>query len=448
MFGLRLSRLAAAMIAGVFLVAGVLLALVYLWSPHATLRVTTGLPGTVGQRFISAFVSASTAAHPRVHFELVPVANPVESSKAMEDGKVDLAIVRSDVSPPSNGLTIVILRRDVIAIVLPPGSSIKDPAQLSGKVVAIPEGPWKEYNSAALDTILSYYNVSPQAVKRVFLPSSEIGLAIHHKRVAAAFAVGPIGPGEAVDVVAAVAKATKGAPEIMAIDDGDAIAKRFPGFEAIDVPDRAFKGRPATPDDTVKSLAVSYRFVAPEKMLNVVAGLIGKSILQTKAKLMAISPLASQIEAPDPDDKNPLLPVHPGVAAYLSSGDQSFLDSLQQYLYVVGIPLSLVGSLLAVLVGLRSNKKMEADQNRVYRLLVIADAVRTAEPSELESLENEFDTIVASCVNTLAEGSSSASQLPVSSLAIDHARRAIDRRRAQLDARLAHAPPEKVGGVA
>ncbi|MGD0511170.1 MAG: ATP-binding cassette domain-containing protein, partial [Candidatus Micrarchaeaceae archaeon] len=151
---------------------------------------------------------------------------------------------------------------------------------------------------------------------------------------------------------------------------------------------------------------------------NVVAGLIGKSILQTKAKLMAISPLASQIEAPDPDDKNPLLPVHPGVAAYLSSGDQSFLDSLQQYLYVVGIPLSLVGSLLAVLVGLRSNKKMEADQNRVYRLLVIADAVRTAEPSELESLENEFDTIVASCVNTLAEGSSSASQLPVSSLAI------------------------------
>ena len=90
----------------------------------------------------------------------------------------------------------------------------------------------------------------------------EIGLAIHHKNVEAVLAMGPIGPGDAVDVVAAVAKATKGAPEIMAIDQNDAIAKRFPGFESIEVPDGAFKGRPPTPDDSVKSLAVSFRLVS------------------------------------------------------------------------------------------------------------------------------------------------------------------------------------------
>ena len=195
----------------------------------------------------------------------------------------------------------------------------------------------------------------------------------------------------------------------------------------------AFKARPPTPDDSVTSLAVTYRLVAPERMLNAVAGLIGRAIFKAKTKLTALSPLASQIEAPDPDDKNPVLPVHPGVAAYLNSGDQSFFDTLEEYLYVVGIPLSFFGSLIAVVIGLVRNRKLEADQQQVYRVLIIADAARTADPAELETLESEFHTIVASCVNKHVAGSSDVGQLPVSSLAIDHARRALDRRRRQLD---------------
>jgi hypothetical protein len=57
-------------------------------------------------------------------------------------------------------------------------------------------------------------------------------------------------------------------------------------------------------------------------MLDVVAGAIARSIFKTKAQLVAKTPLASQIEAPDPDDKNPVLPVHPGVVLF---------DKFQQY---------------------------------------------------------------------------------------------------------------------
>jgi TRAP-type uncharacterized transport system substrate-binding protein len=428
--GLRSHRPAALIAAGVFLLVGLLLSAFYFWSPHATLRVTTGLPGTVGQRFISAFVAVSTAIYPQVHYQLVPVANIEDSAKAMEDGKVDLAIVRTDISPPTNGQTVAILRRDVVAIIVPSGSSIKDPSELSGKTIAIPESLLQEYNSKTLDTILSYFNVSPEKVKRVFLPIAEIGPEIHKKHVAAALAMGPIGPGEATNVVASIAKATKSAPELLAIDQADAIVKRFPGFESIDVPEGAFKGRPPTPDDTVTCLAVTYRMVVPERMLNVIAGLIGRSILQTREKLMAALPLVSQIEAPDPDDKSPVLPVHPGVSAYLSSGDQSFLDSLQQYLYVIGIPMSLFGSLGAVVFGQMRNKRLEADQTEIYQLLVIAESARTAEAPELDNLEGELNATVANCVK---EGASDATQLPASTLAIDHARRAIDRRRGQLN---------------
>jgi TRAP-type uncharacterized transport system substrate-binding protein len=295
----------------------------------------------MGDKFISAFVSVTKTAHPRVRFELVPVGNAVESSKAMEDGKVDIALVRTDISPPANGQTVAIMRRDVVAFVVPANSSIKDPSNLAGKTIAIPEGPLQNYNSKTLDTILGYFNVAPERVKRVFPPIAEIGPAISHKQAVAALAVGPVGPGDVVNVVAAIAKATKGAPEILAVDQADAIVKRFPQFESIDVPQGAFKGHPPTPDDTVTCLAVTYRFVVPETMLTLSAGLIGKAIFDTREKLMATSPIVSQIEAPDTDSKSPLLPIHPGVVSYLTSGNQSFLDTIQQYMYVVGIPLSL-----------------------------------------------------------------------------------------------------------
>jgi hypothetical protein len=84
-------------------------------------------------------------------------------------------------------------------------------------------------------------------VKRVFLPMSEIGRAISERHAVAVLAVGPIGPGEAVDAVSSVAAAIKRAPKILEIDEGDAIAKRSPGFEAIDVPEGAFRGRPPVP---------------------------------------------------------------------------------------------------------------------------------------------------------------------------------------------------------
>src|SRR6516165_10386455 len=89
--------------AGALLILAGLVAAVYFWSPHATLRITTGPPGTAAQRFISAFTSVSLAEHPRVRFQLIAADDLKASAKALEDGKTDLAIVRTDVTPPTNG---------------------------------------------------------------------------------------------------------------------------------------------------------------------------------------------------------------------------------------------------------------------------------------------------------------------------------------------------------
>ncbi|WP_295448768.1 TAXI family TRAP transporter solute-binding subunit [uncultured Thiodictyon sp.] len=389
--------------------------------------MTIGPQGSPAYRFISAFATVTEAAHPRVHIDLVPVDSLAGSAKAIEDHTTDLGIIRSDAEIPSNGETIAILRRDVIAFIVPSNSSIDKVQALTGKAVAIPQGPVSSYNDKTLDRILSYYDIPEKSVKRVFLPITDIGTAVREKHVAAVLAVGPMAPGDVVDVVNAIKLATKAAPTLLGIDEADAINKRFPGLESIDVPAGALRARPPVPDDTVTTLAITYRFVAPDTMLNAVAGAIARSLLKTKAQLMAKTPLASQIEAPDPDEGNPLLPVHPGVASYLSSGEQSFFEEFQQYFYVGGMALSLIGSAITVFLGrLRSNRSAAA-LRQIDRLIAIADkALSTQAIADLKPLDDELNEIVAWCVHgRAAEGNDSAAF----SIAIDHARRAIQRQR-------------------
>ena len=256
-------RPALLLTAGLLILATALIAAVYFWSPHANLRVTIGPPGSAAYRFITAFASVTEANHPRVRIKLVPVADLAASAKAIENHTADLGIVRSDAVIPSNGATIAILRRDVVAFVVPAKSPIDKISGLAGKTIGIPQGPLQTYNEQTLDSILSYYDIPAKSVKRVFLPLAEIGAAVQEKHVAAVFAVGPMGPGEVVDVVDAIKLATKGAPSILAIDEAEAINKRFPGLEVRSTcPPEPSEGRPPIPDDTVTTLAITYRFVS------------------------------------------------------------------------------------------------------------------------------------------------------------------------------------------
>jgi len=67
---------------------------------------------------------------------------------------------------------------------------------------------------------------------------------------------------------------------------------------------------------------------------------------------------------------------------------------------------------------------------------VIADEAGDADRDELDTLEKEFKASVAACVGKLIEGSNATEQAPVS-LAIEHARRAIEARRIAIGTRAA-----------
>ena len=77
---------------------------------------------------------------PRLRLALEETVSLQKSAEALQNGDVDLAIVRSDDPAAASGGTIVIVRRIPLVIMVPAQSSVKAMNDLVGKRIAVLEG--------------------------------------------------------------------------------------------------------------------------------------------------------------------------------------------------------------------------------------------------------------------------------------------------------------------
>jgi TRAP transporter TAXI family solute receptor len=412
------------------LLAGIGVGAVVWWFFFAqmTLRVATGPMGSDGQKFFAAFVRTVADAHPRVRLKLVPTADREASAKALTAGEADLAVVRSDMLLSPEAQTIAILRRDVVGLVIPPRTPIAKVRDLAGKTVGLVQGATGDVS--ILDQILAYYQIPVDTVQRVMLAPGEISPAIRQKRVAALFALGPAGPGPLADVVTAVAKAGKGALNILEIEAAEAIAQRFPLLESVDIPAGAFGTSPLRPGESVTTLSVTLRLVARASMPNYVAGEVARLLFVTKAKLVPTFPQAGSIEAPD-TTVGAALPLHPGAMAYYNGDQVNLLEQFEDYFYLVVIIISIIGSGFTWMMS-AWRTALSPDQEQLLRLLAIVRDVPAADLDTLEALDKEVEAIHARAVERVAHEAIEPEQFQVVSQVVSEVRQVIDRQRARL----------------
>jgi TRAP transporter TAXI family solute receptor len=366
-------------------------------------------------------------AHPRVHLKIVPMADREASAKALTAGAVNLAVVRSDELTSTTGQTIAILRRDVVGLVIPSHAAIEKVGDLAGKTIGLMQGPAGD--ERILDQILAYYQIPTQRVNRVVLAPGEIGPAIRQKRVAAIFAIGPAGPGGLADVVTAVAKVSKGAPDILEIEAAEAIAQRFPVLEEVEIAPGAFRTTPLRPEESITTLAVTLRLVARPSMPNYVAGEVARLLFATKAKLVSTLPQVGQIEAPD-TDKGAALPVHPGAAAYFDGEQTNLLEQFGTYAYLVAIIGSVIGASYAWMRSAWRGVGSQ-EQEQLLRLLTILRNVPAVDLDTLDAFDQEVEAINTWALERVTQKVMEAEQFQVFSQVVTQVWQAIDRRRAR-----------------
>ena len=416
------------LIAGLLACLGLMVAAAWhFWVASETLRIATGPVGGDGQKFLAAFVRTIEDTRSKVRLKLVPTVDREASAKALAAGEVDLAVVRSDELPGTPVQAIAILRRDLVGIVVPPQSSIETVRDLTGKTIGLVQGATGA--DRILDQILTHYELPTPTVRRVTLALNEITPAIRQKRVAAIFAMGPLGPGAFADAVTAVAKAGKGAPDIVSIDAAEAIAKSFPVLTEMEIAPGAFGRTPPKSEDEndVRTLGVTLWLVARSSLSNYTAGGVAHLLFSTKAALASTLPQVGHIEAPDPE-KDTTLPVHPGAAAYFDGQQLSLLDQYEGYIYLVVLFASLGGSGLAWMMGVWSDAGPEQEQ--LHRLLTIVREVPNADLDTLEAFDREVGVMNAWALERAAQKAMKAEQFQLFSQVVTQVWHAIDRQRA------------------
>ncbi len=462
-------------IAVVLLCAGVIGGLYYYNTLPTQLRIAVGPPNNEDTRVVQAI--AAQLARDRTNIHLTTTVLPGgtrAAAAAIDKDEADLAVVRHDTGMPKDGRVVAILRKNVVAFIVPGVSEAPKAAKAAkGKAKAAPKDASKKEpvekipdlvgrrlgvvgrtpnNIDLLKVILRQYNVSPDKV--VILTSEElakpnapdkisvvqydpsnVAAAIRDSNVDVIMSVGPVSSPITADAIAAATR-DKEPPKFIALGAAEAIAERNPIYKSTEIKAGAFGGSPPRPEESVETIGVNHYIVARRQLDEQTVADFTKHLFAIRQALSADLPSAAKIEKPD-TDKDAAVPVHPGAAAYIDGELKSFFDRYNDWLYLGLMVFSLFGSAIA---GLLSYNKADDRVRRLEglaKLLEITKEARTAATlPALDELQARLDMIQSDMIREVEANALDETAMMAFSVSFEQARIAIaDRRAALLDQR-------------
>ena len=454
-------------IAGILALAGVVAAAFYYSSQPTTLKIAVGPPNSEDVRVVQTIAQQLARDRASIRLRMLVKDGPVESSKAVDSGDADLAVVRRDRAMPQNGQAVAILRRNVVVLVAPPplpppaaAAKAKRPAkkaaakdddgkkasakekdkddepkklekieELAGKRIAVIGRT--EANVNLLNIILKQYEIAPDKVQVIQLDTTDVGPAIRESKVDAIMSVGPISSRITADAVAAAAREHE-PPSFLAIDASEAIVQRFPVYESTEIPAGAFGGAPQRPAEAVETIGVSHYIVARRTLDESTVGDFARLLFGARQVLSNDLPSVAKIEAPD-TDKDAAVAVHPGAAAYIDGEQKSFFERYNDWIYYGLMILSFLGSATAWLMNY---SKVDDRVQKLHALDQLMDLIRAAREAPdvpaLDRLQAEADDILQAAIQQVENNALDQAGLQAFSLALQQTRGAIADRRTLL----------------
>jgi TRAP-type uncharacterized transport system substrate-binding protein len=403
----------------------------YLLSQPTVLRVAVERDSQE-EAVIAAASQKFARDHAAIRLKPFVVEDLTESARALEQGRVDLAVVRSDVAMPADSASLLILHPDLVLFVAPAGSDIRTIGEMKNRKIGVLRDTIEAHGNprpGLLETIFGQYDVPIGSITTVQLGRNDIEHAIEDKSVDAVLAVGTPEGGSLAEAVAAVTTAGHGEPVFIPVAEAKAISERLPYLETGNAVRGTFHGSQPRPIKNLETLAASTRLVARTTLADDTAALVTRLMLAAKPVLALRAPIANRIEAPA-TDKDAALPAHPGVAAYIDDEEQTFFDKYSDAIYISALCLSALGTAAAALASrIKFNRPVPEDLV-LSRLVEIVKASREADADSLDALESEADELLAFALTPEAlRLKTEAQRVNALGMAFEHARHALKERR-------------------
>jgi len=425
-------------LAGILAVVGTLAGGYYFAMRPVTLRIAVGPTNSDDVKLVQALTQAFSHAHGQVHLRPMQTDGAAASAEALAEGKADLAIIRGDLDVPKNAQAVATLRKNVAVLWVPPaakgkgkkaGSKITKIAQLSGHRIGVVGRTPANVN--LLTVILQQYGVDSKKVDIVQFPAGEAADAIRSQKADAYLAAGPVNSKITADAIAASAH-DGGTPTFLAIDSAEAIAQNHPMYESSEIPAGAFGGSPGRPDEEVKTISFAHHIVARKGLSESTVAAFTRQLFAIRQTVMAEFPLAAKIETPD-TDKDAVIPVHPGAAAYVDGEEKTFLDRYSDFIWWGLMGLSAMGSAGAWFAGYLKKEERSNNSSLRERLLNMLGAARRSDSTEeLDQMQTEADDILRETLQCFEHGAIEEGALTAFNIALEQFHHAVADRKALL----------------
>ena len=431
-------RLMFVALAAILAVVGALAGTYYFAMRPETLRIAVGPANSDDVKLVQALTQGFARTRSQIRLRAIPTDGAVASAQALADGKVDLAIIRGDLTVPKNAQAVATLRKNVAVLWVPAAAKIKGKkaavaitriAQLAGHRIGVVGRT--EANVNLLKVILQQYGVDPAKVEIVEFPASEIADAIRSQKADAYLAAGPVNSRITAEALAASTR-DGAAPTFLAIDSAEAIAQNHPVYEASEIPAGAFGGSPDRPDDDVKTISFSHHIVARKDLSDSTIAAFTRQLFAVRQAVMAEFPMAAKIETPD-TDKDAVIPVHPGAAAFVDGEEKTFLDRYSDFIWWGLMGLSAMGSAGAWFAGYLKKDERNTNTSLRERLLDMLGAARRCDSlEELDRMQAEADDILRNTLQCFEHGAVEEGALTAFNIALEQFHNAVADRKALL----------------
>ena len=430
------SKAALITLAGVLAILGTLVGAYYFAMRPVTLRIAVGPANSDDLRVVQALTQSFVQNHAYVRLRPVQTEGATASAGELGAGKVDLAIIRGDLDVPKNAQAVATLRKNVVALWVPPpgkgkkaSPKITKIAQLAGRRVGVVGRTPANVN--LLKVILQQYGVDPAKVEIIQFPANEAADAIRSQKADAYLAAGPVNSKITAEAIAASVK-DGGSPTFLAIDSAEAIAQNHPVYEASEIPAGTFGGSPDRPDDEVKTISFAHHIVARKGISEATIAAFTRQLFAARQQLMTEFPLAAKIETPD-TDKDAVIPAHPGAAAFVDGEEKTFLDRYSDFIWWGLMALSAMGSAGAWFAGyLKKDERSNNSSLRERLLEMIAQARRSDSTDELDQMQSEADDILRDTLHCFEHGAIEEGALTAFNIALEQFHNAVADRKALL----------------
>ena len=419
----------------VLAIIGALVGGYYFAMRPVTLKVAVGPANSDDVKVVQALTQAFAQSKGYVRLRPIQTDGATASADLLAEGKADLAIVRGDLDVPKNAQAVATLRKNVVVLWSVPGkgkkkgAKITKIAQLAGHRIGVVGRTPANVN--LLKVILQQYGVDPAKVEIVQFPANEAAEAIRTQKVDAYLAAGPVNSKITSDAIAASAK-DGGTPSFLAIDSADAIAQNHPVYEASEIPAGTYGGSPDRPEDEVKTISFSHHIVARKGLSDTTVAAFTRQLFAVRQQLVTEFPMAAKIETPD-TDKDAVIPVHPGAAAFVDGEEKTFLDKYSDYIWWTLMALSATGSIGAWFAGYLKKDERDNNSHLRERLLDMIAAARKSETTEdLDQMQTEADEILRDTLRCYDHGAIEEGALTAFNIVLDQFHTAVADRKAVL----------------